>query len=282
MGLQIALLVLSGRLCAQSNPDPTVAPGSSWPGLGGVGLGLDGPGYIEAGGSHSDLSGGYADWTDFYLKGVVSGGANTLNGELMQENRYHDHGWFGTLGLTRTFSSNWYGQFSAGASVGGFFLPKYSLTAVINRKLLSKKQLVIDAGVGFDQSKTVNYDERFQGGAAYYFSFPVVLQGGILWTHATPGNVFPTTQFVAVNEGYEKEHYFSLRYEWGREGYEIVSAPTAAAPSYSVLFDFPERTASATWRQWIGPNWGVNFNLEQHQEPFYHRWGGTAGVFLDF
>jgi hypothetical protein len=26
----------------------------------------------------------------------------------------------------------------------------------------------------------------------------------------------------------------------------------------------------------------VNFNLEQHQEPAYHRIGGTFGVFLDF
>jgi hypothetical protein len=26
----------------------------------------------------------------------------------------------------------------------------------------------------------------------------------------------------------------------------------------------------------------VNFNVEQHQEPAYHRIGGTFGVFLDF
>jgi hypothetical protein len=49
-----------------------------------------------------------------------------------------------------------------------------------------------------------------------------------------------------------------------------------------VALDFPEHTVTGTWRQWIGPNWGLNFNLEQHQEPAYHRLGGTFGVFLDF
>jgi YaiO family outer membrane protein len=283
VSLVIAPLVFCAMALAQANPSATVAPGSSWPGVGGLGLGLDGPGYIEVGGSHSDLSGTYSNWNDFYLRGVLSGGPNTVHLELTHEDRFSDSGWFGTLGLTHTFSPNWYGQFSGGASVGGFFLNRYSFTGVMNRKLLSRKQLVINGGIGFDRSKTVNYDERFQGGAAYYFSqVPVVMQGGLMWTHTTPGNVFARTQYLAVNEGYEKEHYFTLRYEWGREGYEVIAPLSASLPTSNVLFDFPERTVNGTWRQWIGPNWGFNFNIEQHQETSYHRWGGTAGVFLDF
>ena len=139
------------------------------------------------------------------------------------------------------------------------------------------------AGVGFDQSKTVDNDVRGQLGAAYYFEkFPVVLQGGLMWTHANPGNILARTQYIAATQGHDREHFVSIRYEWGREGYEVIGLPTAQAPSFNVAENFPEHTVTGTWRQWIGPNWGLNFNVEQHQEPAYHRLGGTVGVFLNF
>ena len=66
------------------------------------------------------------------------------------------------------------------------------------------------------------------------------------------------------------------------DGYEVIGLPTDQAPSFNVAENFPEHTVTGTWRQWIGPNWGLNFNVEQHQEPAYHRLGGTVGVFLNF
>jgi YaiO family outer membrane protein len=280
--LFLACLLACALAQAQSNYNNTAAPGSSLPGVGGIAVGLNGPGYIEVGGSHSSLSSGNEDWNDFYAHAMLSGGRNVFNGELTRQARFGDSGWFGGLGVTRTISENWYAQISAGGSAGGFFLPKFRTDGLINRKLLPKRQLVLSAGLGFDQSKTVNHDERFQLGGMYYFAHPFVLQAGVTWTHANPGNILARTQFFALNEGHEKEHYFSLRYGWGREGYEIIGGPTSFTPAYNVLFDFPVHDISGTWRQWIGPNWGVNFNVEHHQEPAYHRFGGTAGVFLDF
>jgi YaiO family outer membrane protein len=280
--LSIFVLSFSVGAIAQAVPNTTVAPGSSLPGLGGLMLGMDGPGYIEAGGSHSALSGGYPDWNDFYLRGMMSGGRNALTGEITREGRFGDSGWFGGLDLVRTLSDNWFVEVSAGASVGGFFLPKFRVDGLINRKLLSHRQLVVTAGGGFDQSKTVDHDVRAQAGAAYYFNFPVVLQGGLNWTYSSPGDIVARTQYIAAMQGHDKEHFVSLRYEWGREGYEVIGPPTASTPAFNVALNFPERSLAGTYRQWIGPNWGVNLNVEQHQEPAYHRWGGTAGVFLDF
>ena len=280
--LMVVCLLACLMAAAQGTPPATVAPGSSLPGLGGIATDLDGPGYVEIGGGHSNLTGNYPNWNDFYLRGMVSGGRNSFTGEITREDRFRDSGWFGDVGVVRTLSENWYVQGSAGASVGGFFLPRFRLDALINRKLLPKRQLVVTAGVGFDQSKTVNKDLRGQAEATYYFSFPVVLQGGFLWTHTTPGDILARTQYLAATEGHEKEHFISLRCEWGREGYEVIGSPNVTTPNYNVVFDFPERTVGATWRQWIGPNWGVNLNVEQHQETSYHRLGGTIGVFLDF
>lgn len=277
-----ACLFLCVSSQAQSSTNNTAAPGSSLPGLGGVALGLNGPGYVEIGGSHSSLTNGYTNWNDFYARGVVSGGRNVINGEITREGRYGSSGWFGGLGLTRTVSENWYAQISAGASADGFFLPKYRIDSLLNRKFLARRQLVANVGFGFDQSRTVNYDTRYQVGAAYYFQQPFVLEGGFVWTYANPGNILARTQFLALTEGHDKEHFLSLRYSWGLEGYEVVGPPTTSTPAYNVLLNFHEHDIAGTWRQWIGPNWGVNLVIEQHQEPAYHRIGGIAGVFLDF
>lgn len=267
---------------AQAASNNAVAPGSSLPGLGAVVLGLNGPGYVEVGGSHSSLTGGQDNWTDFYARAVLSGGHNTFTGELSRQARFGDTGWFGDIGLTRTLSENWYAQIAAGASAGGFFLPKYRTDGSISRKFLRRRQLVMTVGGGFDQSRTVDYDERALIEGSYYFGFPVVLQGGVMWTHASPGNILARTQYIAVNQGHDKEHFLSLRYGWGREGYEVVGQPSTFAPAFNVLFNFPVRSVTGTWRQWIGPNWGINLNVEHQEEPAYHRFGGTAGVFLDF
>ena len=270
------------RASAQVSSTTSVAPGASLPGLGPLAFGLDGPGYIEVGGSHSALTAGNPDWNDFYVRGAVSGGRNTITGEITREARFGDSGWYGDIGLTRLLSENWYAQLSVGGSDGGFFLNKARVDALINRKLLQRRQLVLTLGGGFDQSKIANSDFRAQVEGAYYFDFPVIVQGGLTWTHASPGDILARSQFIAASQGHDKEHFVSLRYEWGREGYEIIGAPTTLAPAFNVLFDFPVRTITGTWRQWIGPNWGINLNVDQQQEPAYHRVGGTAGVFLDF
>ena len=109
-----------------------------------------------------------------------------------------------------------------------------------------------------------------------------MLQGGLTWTYANPGNILARSQFIAATEGHDKEHFVSLRYEWGREGYELIGAPSFESAAYNVLFNLPMHAITGTWRQWVGPNWGINLNVEQQQEPAYHRWGGAAGVFIDF
>jgi len=273
---------MTRHLAVGQSSSTTVAPGSSLPALGGISLGLNGPGYIEVGGSHSALTDNYSDWNDFYARAMLSGGHNVWTGELTREGRFGGAGWLYGVGLNRTISENWYAQFSAYSSIGGFFLNTFTGDAIINRKLLSRRQLVATVGAGFDKSKTVDKDERVRAEAAYYFSRPIVLQGGATWTHADPGNVLARVQYIAATEGYDKEHFFSLRYEWGHEGYEVIGPPASGAQPYSVLFNFPERSISGTWRQWIGPRWGLNLELDQHQETAYHRWGGTAGVFFEF
>ncbi len=269
-------LLLAAVLAGGQEQTP-LPQGSSIPGLSSVPFGLNGgPGFVELGGDYNSLSGNFQRWEDAYLRGGISSGRNNFNGELSRQSRYGDTGWYYSLGWIRSWSEDWYSELDFGSStVGGFFLPKVRTDALINRKLLSRRQLVVTLGGGYDLSKTINSAYRGEIGATYYFERPWIVQGGVTWTHANPGSILARTQFVAVTQGHAKEHYITLRAETGREGYELIGPTTS-------LFDFPIHNYSATWRQWLGPGWGINTSLEHEDTPFYHRNGGTFGIFLEF
>src|SRR5947209_3501181 len=165
--LSFALLLISAAVAQNKQPD-LVPQGSSIPGWGTRESGLDGPGYIEFGGSRSDLSSGSGidgrqePWTDVYIKAVVSGGKNSFSMEATRQQRFGELGYFYTGGITRRLSEDWYAEVSGGtSSPGGLFLPKWSADGIINRKLLARRQLVLSAGYGYDKSKLVNTDSRY-------------------------------------------------------------------------------------------------------------------------
>jgi len=258
-----------------AKPGTTVPQGSAIPGIGSA-EGPNGPGYLEFGGSRSDLTSPQPSWTDAYVRGVINlTPSNSFSLETDRQARFGDSGYFGSIGLTHSFTSNLYANAYVGSSVGGFFLPKFRFDGFVNYKLLPEKQLVANFGVGYDKAKTVNSAMRYMVGATYYFQFPIIVQGGATFTRANPGNILATTYNLAVTEGREKEHYITVRAEIGREGYEVVNT---ANP----LVDFPIHSYSGTWRQWIGMNWGLNFNFQREINPYYNRNGATLGFFVDF
>lgn len=258
-----------------AKPGTTVPQGAAIPGIGSA-EGPNGPGYIEFGGSRSDLTAPQPNWTDAYVRGVVNlTPTNAFSLEANRQDRFGESGYFGSVGITHSFTQNLYANAYVGSSVGGLFLPKFRFDGFVNYKLLPEKQLVANIGFGYDKSKTLNTAERYIVGGTYYFNFPIIIQGGAEFTHANPGSILATTYNLAVTEGREKSHYITVRAELGREAYEIVNGSTT-------LFDFPIHQYSGTWRQWIGMNWGFNFNYQRELNPYYNRNGATIGFFVDF
>ena len=271
----LTLFLLATASFAQDTGNP-LPQGASIPGLGGIRSGLDGPGYLEFGGGYSDMyPRPYVPWREGYVRIVASGGRNSLSGEASRLNRYGDNGWYYGAGIVRDFSENWFADAHVGSSAGGFFLPKYRADASVSRKLLSNKQLVITGVFGYDKSKQVNRDYRYGGAFTYYTHWAIVAQGGVNFTKAMPGNLLDMSEYLAITHGHEKERYITLRAETGREGYLVVGPQ-------SVLQDFDYRQYSATWRQWIGVNWGINVIFNHENTPFFRRNGGTVGMFVDF
>ncbi len=276
MELRIILVLLLTCMLVAAQGGTPVPQGSSIPGASAIPLGLTGPAFLEAGGGYSNLTDNFTPWKDAYIRGMISGGRNTLSGEAVRESRYSDTGWFFGATWTRTLGENWYSELHFGSStVSGFFLPRIRTGGTINRKLLAHRQLVLTGGFGYDKSKTVNDAFRTSAGATYYFEHPFMLEGGVTWTLARPGSVLARTQYAAITQGHEKEHYISLRAEIGREGYELVGPQTS-------LFNFVIHDYSANWRQWIGPNWGVNVAYEHESNIAFRRNGGTLGLFFEF
>jgi|SRR5947209_6361847 len=267
------LLAIADRSgLAQGSETPQ---GTAIPGIGSLGIKLDGPGYIEFGYTHDYLTANNDSWNDGYIRVVGTGGSNSILGELYRQNRFGDGGWYFSGGWTHTFRQKWYTDLHAGSSAGGFFLPRFRADAFINRKFLSREQLVLTGGIGYDKSKIVNSAQRFSAGGVYYFGAPWIVQGGVTWTLSHPDGTYTRTQYLAITEGHEKEHYITVRGEYGREAYELVG------PSVS-LFNFPIRNVTVNWRQWVGAKWGFVLGADRFVSRPYNRWGGTLGLFLDF
>jgi len=272
----VTLLLAFGTAGYAQDSGRPIPQGSSGPVIGMIPTTLNGPGFIEIDGSHSSLSDSNPSWTDAYIRGGMSFTSNTVNLEISRQARFGDSGWYYNGAWVHTWTDNWYTDVHLGTSTSGFFLPRFRTDVYAHRKLLPQKQLVLNVGGGYDQSRLSTSAYRLGPGAAYYFDrFPVVLEGGVTWTRSQPGSITARSQYVAFTEGRAKEHYFSFRAEVGQEAYEVIQGQTT-------VFNFPIRNFSGTWRQWLAPNWGLNFAVEHDGNPYYHRLGATIGIFLDF
>lgn len=231
--------------------------------------------YVESGGNYMTLSNGLGIWSGGYARTVVQKGDSVWNAEMNGQRQFGDSGVYFDAGDTYTFNSAWYGSLTAGSSVGGFFWPRFRMDGFLNRKWLSRKQWITTLGVSYDHAKDVHWDRSFFVGTTYYFDHPWIIEEGVHFNISNPGRVFSSSGFIAITQGKDKQHYVTVRGEFGREAYQLIG-PTA------VLDDFPIQDVSLTWRKWIGRTWGVNFVGEYFHSPYYVRGGSTLGFFKDF
>ena len=231
--------------------------------------------FIEVGGDYHKLTNGFGIWNGGYLRTVITTGNHVLNGEVNGGREFGDTGIYFGAGDTYTFNNNWYGSLHLGSSVGGFFYPRFRVDAFINRKLLERKQLIVNFGGGYYAAKDVHRDYSASTGMVYYFTSPWIFETGTRFNVSTPGRIFSPSGFVALTQGRNKKHYVVMRGGFAREAYQIIG-PGA------VLSDFVSQEASLTWRQWLGKTWGINTIGEYYHNSSYERAGISFGIFKDF
>jgi YaiO family outer membrane protein len=231
--------------------------------------------FVESGSSYEGLSNNFGHWSGGYLRGVITTNENTWNAEVNGQNEFGDSGVYLAAGDTYNFNPDLYGSLTLGSSVGGFFWPRFRADGFLNKKWGARKQFVTTIGAGYDIAKDVHRDHRAFVGTAYYFNRPWIIEDGVHFNVSNPGTALSASGFVAVTEGRNKQHYVTLNIGFGQEAYQLIGPKT-------VLNRFPSQTATLTWRQWIGKNWGFNFVSDWYHSPFYQRGGGSFGFFREF
>jgi YaiO family outer membrane protein len=228
---------------------------------------------IETAASASSVSDGYGNWTSGYARGTWQTDARTtLFPEIAVSRQFHDDGTLFALGATHTFDDDWYGFASASTSAGGFYLPRFRGVAVLDRKLLPSRRLVVNVGGSFAQWKDAHSDVGLSAGAIYYFAAPVVVEAGTNRNISRPGNVASQSYFAAITAGRAGSRVVVARISGGREAY------AALAPGLAIT-DFASRTQSLVLRQWLTPSAGIVAGAEHYSNQFYHRTGMTLGAF---
>jgi YaiO family outer membrane protein len=231
--------------------------------------------FVEAGGDYQSLSNSFGHWDGGYARGSVTTGKNIWNAEVNGQHEFGDAGVYLGAGDTYNFNPDWFGSLAVGSSIGGFFWPRFRTDAFINKKWMSRKQLITTFGFGYYAAKDVYRDHSFFVGSTYYFAKPWIVEEGIRFNISNPGSVFSPAAFVAVTQGRNKEHYVTVRVGFGKEAFQLIG-PTVS------LSDFESQTLTVTWRQWIGKNWGVNVVGDYYHSPFYQRGGPSVGFFREF
>jgi YaiO family outer membrane protein len=233
-------------------------------------------GYLEAGGMHHNLTGGFGTWNGEFVRGVLQTDAdNVWNAELVNMSEFGDRGVLLTGGLTHTINDDWFVSVSGASSSGGFFLPRLRLDVSLSRKWLADRQLVTTVGLTGVDSKDGHRDRSVLLAASYYFKRPWVLEGGVRVNHSDPGAVTSTSSYVAATYGEEKRRIISLRYGFGTEAYQLIGDNAA-------LSNFHSDVWTLTWREWVARRRGFQTRLETYRNPTYSRTGIEFSLFQDF
>ncbi len=231
--------------------------------------------YVETGGQYLLLTNGFGTWAGGYVRSVLSAGRDILNGEVNGQREFGDSGTYFAAGDTHNFTANTYASLTLGSSAGGFFLPRFRADAFVNHKWLRRRQLITTLGLGYYSSKDPHRDHSVSIGTTYYFDKPWILEDGLRFNLSNPGGVFSPSGFLALTQGRNKQHYLTVRVGYGQEAYQLIGPA-------DVLASFRSRTATLTWRQWIGSNWGANAVVDYYGSPYYTRAGGSLGLFREF
>ena len=234
-------------------------------------------GYIEGGVLYGRLTAGYGIWFNQYLKTFVKlDKKNSINLELAHDYEFNQHGDYAVIQQAHVINDCWYTHVGIGVSNSSIFVPKYYIGGAIFRKLMNQGQLVPFMGAHAYWWRPNASTEDLNPGLIYYFSKPWVMELGAFINRSNPGTVYSASAYAVITEGREKEHFYTLRYGFGQEDYLPLG------PNVPGVFGFRSMVVTATWRQWIGKNWGTNIVGENYNNPFYKRYGLSVGLFMDF
>lgn len=226
--------------------------------------------------THSKLS---ANLPDGELLSVRAAWAlpkgDSVQAELVRERKFGELGGVFALAYTQVFSPDWFGTGTLVAGQGGPNWANFRIDTQVSKKWLSQRQLVTSLALNHATYDNDRSDSGLRLSAAWYLDLPAVLEAGVTFNLSQPGSVNSTMPYASVTFGQTGQQYLSLRLSNGTEAYQALG--TSAQ-----LVNFHSRTVSATWRRWIGPQWGLTAQAEHYRNPTYQRQTLGLGLFAQW
>lgn len=224
--------------------------------------------------THSELGAGLPDGASLSLRGAIAlPRGDVLQLELLEENKFGDHGGVAAVAYTRVLSDHWYLVQTLVGGHGGPGWANLKLDTQVSRKWLAQRQLVSSVALYRAWLEADRSDKGARLSLAWYPSFAAVLEGGIVLNISEPGRVHSRMPYAAVTLGREGQQYLSLRVARGSEAYQAIG-------TQAQLVDFKSTSVALNWRQWLGPRWGVTAQAEFYRNPTYTRRTLGVGLFV--
>lgn len=231
-------------------------------------------GMVEASAFAHQVTNDLGDWRGARLRAVLPAGRrDVVYLEAVGQRAFGDEGLYGTAALQHAFGNDWIVFVSGGAGTGEFVFPEFRADAMLTRKLLASRRLLVSAGGTYVRSKDVFRDRAAVAAITGYLSGSAVLEVSGRFNWSTPGDLTSQRGAVALTLGTLGQRYVVLRAGGGTESYQLLGVG-------EVERSFTSTEASASWREWLGRRAGFVVGGEYYHNPFYTRAGAQVGVFV--
>lgn len=231
-------------------------------------------GMVEAGAFAHQVTNDLGDWRGARLRAVLPAGRrDVFYLEAVGQRAFGDEGVYGTAALQHAFGDDWIVFVSGGAGTGEFVFPAFRADAMLTRKLLASRRLLVSAGGTYVRSKDVFRDRTAVASVTGYLSGSAVLEVSGRFNWSTPGDLTSQRGAVALTLGTLGRRYVVLRAGGGTESYQLLGVG-------EVERSFTSTEASASWREWLSRRAGIVVGGEYYHNPFYTRAGAQVGIFV--
>lgn len=231
-------------------------------------------GVLEASGFAHRVTNEFGDWRGGRLRAVLPAGRrDVFYLEGVGQRAFGDDGVYGAVSHQHGFGNEWITFVSVGAGSGEFFFPEVRVDAMLTRKLLASRRLLVSVGGTWVRSKDVYRDRTAVASVTGYLSPTAVLEVSGRFNWSTPGDLTSQRGAVALTLGRAGQRYLVLRGGGGGESYQLTGVGETER-------SFTSTEASLSWREWLGRQTGFLIGGEWYHNPFYTRTGLQAGLFV--
>jgi YaiO family outer membrane protein len=230
---------------------------------------------IEIGGMYLNYGSGISDWRSLVVRTqFVRGPRMVWSGEAVAEERFGEPSFAYKIQHQADFGA-WITRVSGRTSNGGFYNPRYRFDAMVGRKILPQRQLILTVGGFHREVRDGHRDTGVNAESQWYLRSWLIAQAGLRFQVSNPGQAVSRYQDFAMTIGRYGRALVVLAGGFGTEAYQIIDPLV-------IYTDFSSYGVRMTYRQWLTRGTGFSLTGSFYSNPFYQRKGVELSFFFGF